>query len=580
MLTGHEARQFEPAIRAEQMRTLFRHHPLSLIGTTVVALMAWFVLEHEVDRGALMTWAAAIAALVAIRTAQWLAFRRKDRADETIHAWGRAAVALAGASGIVWGMLPVMFVRAEEPFTMINIVIMSVGMLAGSLISQSVYLPAYLAFSVPLALALSGSVHVFGGEYRQLALLGYAFSLVIIGFARNSSLVFRRSIETRFENRRLIDELQIQKADAEAANNAKSQFLAAASHDLRQPLHSLGLYAGALADAATTDRQRELTGKMALAIKALEQLFQRILEISQLDAGVVTAQVRDVRLADVVRRLELRYAAVAEQRGLPLHVVCGDEVARTDALLLERILDNLLANAFRYTDDGEITLAVTAQPDHLDIAVRDTGRGIPPDMQERIFEEFYQLDNPERDRQKGLGLGLSIVRRLCALLDHPIRVEPGADRGTEFRLRVPRGDPDRVGAVGDDAAAFGWELTGTRVLVIDDEQDVREAMRAQLESWGCRVQTADTAQRALAEAGAAPQIVIADYRLREHASGIDAVADVRERFGQDIPALLMTGDTDPQRLRQASRSGLQVVHKPVSPGKLRMLVNRLATGGP
>ena len=192
MLSGDDKARFAPAIRAEQIRTLFRHHPLSLIGTAVVGVMAYFVLRHEVNYTHLWIWSLAVIIVVVARGTLWLLFRMRERDDDVIFRWGVAAVSFSFASGVVWAALPAMFIRGDAPFTMINVVIMCVGMLAGSLISHSVYLPSYLAFSLPLAISLSGSVHIFGGPYQHLAYLGYVFSLVIVGFARNTGRVFRR----------------------------------------------------------------------------------------------------------------------------------------------------------------------------------------------------------------------------------------------------------------------------------------------------------------------------------------------------------------------------------------------------
>ncbi|MGI9261371.1 MAG: ATP-binding response regulator [Woeseiaceae bacterium] len=573
-----DPRDMNAAVLAEQIRILYKNQPITLLGSVVVSLVATYSVIDTVDVDLAVAWLIAVLVITVVRAVNYAWFNKSAPADTEINGWRDRAVLLAFVSGALWAALPIMFVTDATPFIFINVVVLSAGMLSGSLASQSVHLPTLCAFSIPLAIGLCGAVHVNGGEFSHFAWLGYIFCGALLGFARGHNRMYRQSIETRFENDRLIVELRQKKAEAEAANIAKSKFLAAASHDLRQPLHAVGLYAGALRDAATTDQQAELNGKMSRAIDSLEQLLGHILEVSKLDAGVVEPIIVDFRVGELLERLDLRYGAIAKAQGLEYESSGHELLVRSDRVLLERILDNLLTNALRFTEQGRVALDVSVTDSKLQFEITDTGIGIPVDEHDAIFDEFYQLGNPERDRSKGLGLGLSIVRRLCGLLGHELSLVSKPGGGSRFTLVTDLGEADGLAVSDVDTAYIEQRLDERRVLVIDDEQEVRDATFEQLQSWGCLVSTADSLQQACELTGdQVPELLIVDYRLRNHESGIDAVLEYRRRFGEEIPAVLVTGDTAPERIREAVDSGIQVLHKPVTPAKLRMCVSQLTS---
>jgi CheY-like chemotaxis protein/anti-sigma regulatory factor (Ser/Thr protein kinase) len=280
-----------------------------------------------------------------------------------------------------------------------------------------------------------------------------------------------------------------------------------------------------------------------------------------------------VSLKTLIERIEADYRPLANGKGLEFHVVAPELLVETDPVLLERLVRNLVDNAFKYTAAGSVTLAAALAEGKAQLSVRDTGPGIPEAERERIFEEFYQIGNPERDRVQGLGLGLAIVQRLAHLLgvDLTLASEPG--RGSTFAVTVPpaaerRASP-RLPSSGGEAVPR--VLDGARVLVIDDESDVRAGMRALLEQLGCRVSVCSgyaDAERMLDHEGLEDvHLIVSDFRLRRHESGIDTVRRLRERLG-NVPALLVSGDTAPERLREAQSSGLPLLHKPVAPEKL------------
>lgn len=354
------------------------------------------------------------------------------------------------------------------------------------------------------------------------------------------------------------------------ANREKSRFLAAASHDLRQPLHALGLFVAALDEPVSQENRGAVVKNINRSLHALEQLFNSLLDISKLDAGVVKPEIRDAALTPLLDRLSSEYEPQARAKGLVWFYRAAHAIARTDSVLLETVLRNLIGNAIRYTKQGEVRLTCVITEGCVQIEVADTGIGIPPEQQQEVFREFVQLHNPERDRTKGLGLGLAIVDRLTKLLDHPLQMESAPGHGSTFVLELPCGDERLADAAAqDDGDALFPEESPLRVLIIEDEVDAREALATLLKNWGHEVMAVASPDEATSINGPEPDAIITDYRLREEATGSEAIRRIRRMWSHDIPALIVTGDTAPERLRQAQQGGFALLHKPVSPGKLR-----------
>jgi two-component system, sensor histidine kinase len=363
--------------------------------------------------------------------------------------------------------------------------------------------------------------------------------------------------------------LQDEKNRAEQANIAKSRFLAAASHDLRQPLHALGLFVAALNERVRNAEARLLVRNINRSVEALEGLFNALLDISKLDAGVVQPVIRHVSLDALLLRLGTEYLPQARAKGLLFEYRRSGLVVQTDSLLLETILRNLISNAIRYTETGSVFIICEGHNETATLAVVDTGPGIAPEHQTEIFREFYQLHNPERDRTKGLGLGLAIVDRLAKLLNHPLELRSVPGRGSTFRLSLPVGEAGAIQIDEPVSENLGRHAVPLNVLLIDDEATVCEAMAILLDGWSYGVTTAGSLEEALALLRNPPDVIIADYRLREERTGAEAIRALQQHFRRDIPALIVTGDTDPERIAQAKQSGFAFLHKPVSPAKLR-----------
>lgn len=411
--------------------------------------------------------------------------------------------------------------------------------------------------------------------------LGLAMLALLAGLGAWHVYSIRAATRLRYEHERLVEELRKQNADAERArlsaeeaSRSKSRFFAAANHDLRQPLHSLGLFATALRNQVNDRQAIHLADQILQCSESLEELFDNLLDISKLDAGQVSVR-RELFAADtLLERVQTAFAQSARDKDLSLRVRRSRLQLDTDFTLVLRIVSNLVANAIRYTDRGGVLVACRRRGGEAWIEVWDTGCGIPPDQHDRVFEEFYQLQNPERDRRRGLGLGLATVRRLATLLDHPIELRSEVGRGTRFRLRVPLAETQGVQIAATLEQKVPNLLRGKTILVVDDEASVRLGMQSLLESWGCRCIVGADATEALRNSnGQAPDFILADLRLRGDANGIDAIASLRAALGRNIPAVLISGDTAAEQLRKVSAAGFTLMHKPLKAVRLRALLN-------
>jgi signal transduction histidine kinase/CheY-like chemotaxis protein len=467
-----------------------------------------------------------------------------------------------------------------------------IGLAAAGMATLSVLLALILAWR--LAGGVSGPLHAIIQTVARLA--GGTLTERIpetspgeIGLLESG---VNRMAEALEENRLSLErrvqaataELLGQKLAAEAAVLAKSRFLAAASHDLRQPLHALTLLVAALRERVRDEESRRLAEHIEASASAMESLLNALLDLSKLDAGVVEAHPVCFPIGKILKSVERQFAPLARERGLSLVVHPSSLWAYSDPVLMERILANLVVNALRYTDRGKVLVgARRVQQDWIRLEVWDTGRGIPQEFQARIFEEYFQLDNPERHREKGLGLGLAIVARLAILLGGRVSVRSQLGRGSCFNFRVARCSPaaQQIAASVPVSPGFALPLENALVAFIDDDEAILGAMVEVFDHWGVSVAVGgDVAQvRAeLEELGRAPDIILCDYRLRNGQTGIEAIRVLRGAFGEHIAAALLTGDTAPDTIQAIDASGLPVLHKPLKPAKLRAFLSHLLTG--
>ncbi|MEA3157224.1 MAG: hypothetical protein QOK44_4813, partial [Betaproteobacteria bacterium] len=376
--------------------------------------------------------------------------------------------------------------------------------------------------------------------------------------------------------------------DLEAANQAKSRFLAAASHDLRQPIHALSLLAAQLDSSARSADRNGAIAQIKAGIATLGDLFDDLLDISKLEAGAVVAQTEDFAISAVLGAISTQFAPEVREKGIKLKVLPNKAYVHSDPVLLQRILFNFVSNAVRYTERGGILVGSRLRGPNLQIVVWDTGCGIPEECREDIFREFVQLDSPNRDRGKGLGLGLAIVARLAPLLGSRVELKSAPGKGSMFAIRVPLADrEDASNAVPihryHNERSHATPLRGVFAIVIDDDENARAGMQGLLEQWGCLVLASGSAAEALAllaQHERAPELVICDYHLRAGENGIEAIRRIRAASDCVMPAILVTGDASPAVLEAAKDHRHPVIHKPVAPAKLRALLNQLLTSAP
>ena len=380
------------------------------------------------------------------------------------------------------------------------------------------------------------------------------------------------------ENVRLFEALQASTRELGEANRAKSRFIAAASHDLRQPLHALGLFVARLQGRVKAAERSRIVEQIDASVAAMNELFNDLLDMSKLDSGVLAPNISEFPIAQLLERTESTFSAAARKKGLSLRIVRNSAWVRSDFILLERILLNLVSNAVSYTARGKVVVGCRLRGRHLRIDVFDRGPGIPEDEHISIFREFYQLGDPQRERQGGMGLGLAIVDRLCRLLKHEIDLASALGKGSRFSILVPSVaarallvDPK------DSVQPTPDSIGGKLVVVIDDDPLVLDSTGGLLRSWGCQVLTAGSARVALAglaDCNQSPDLVISDYQLSDGQTGIEAIEELRKSLNLPIPAFLISGDMAPERIREARMSGYHLLHKPVRPRALRAMLSK------
>jgi PAS domain S-box-containing protein len=374
---------------------------------------------------------------------------------------------------------------------------------------------------------------------------------------------------------------ELARIESERANLAKTKFLAAASHDLRQPVQAIFFFTSVLAHKLRDHATKPVLDDLQGSLESLNILLDSLLDVSKLDAGLVTPKETDFSVAAVLDRVIADFAPVARDKGLELRTVPSTAIIRSDPALLARIVQNLVSNAIRYTTSGRVLVGCRRIQGKACIQVWDTGIGIPVERMRDIFEEFTQLGNPERDRNQGLGLGLAIVERLARLLSHPIQVRSKPGQGSMFSIEIPMASPGpAVRHPARSRARAPLASNGEVIVLIDDESVILKGLTMVLQSWGYQVVAATSEAEAvqqLALLKTIPAAIVADYRLREGHTGTEAVAHIRDLYHTPIPSIIITGDTAPERLREAETSGLSILHKPIQPPTLRrMLLESLA----
>ena len=586
MSQGDSGRAPERAglVAAELVRAQYRNLPTAIAVNAIISGLLCIALQETVPVDHLAWWLVAVYLVATTRFVIWGRFRA---GSSNTALFRRLAIIGSGVNGFTWGVGSLFLYAPHSPTSQFLLLITQFGMGAGAAYASAPAFAAVMAYLVPSVLLTSVPFFIEGDSVHvTLGAMLFVFVAAATHFTYAISRTIARAIALRFENTDLIEELRDQtlaaeqaREAAEEANVAKSRFLAAAGHDLRQPLHALGFFVDALQEQSLPADGRSIVTNIRRSVDVMEDLFNSLLDVSRLDAGIVRPRIATIALAPLMERVRVEYEPAATQKELSLKVPGNSLFVRSDPVLLERIMRNLVANAIRYTDRGKVVLGARRSAHGVRIEVWDSGRGIPKDKHREIFQEFRQLDNPQRDRRKGLGLGLAIVERLVKLLDHPLELRSQLGKGSMFAVTVPRGRrEDFVPGEADGQIVVDRDVANSLILVVDDEPDVRESMMALLGRWRCEVVAAESCEEMLQKliyVQRIPDLIVSDYRLKHGENGIDVVARLREEFNAQVPALLVTGDTGIEQLREAEESGLHVLHKPLNPSRLRALIANL-----
>lgn len=582
----------EDQASAERVENIYSYLPTTQAATAagagVVTVLYW---EH-VPHAGLLTWLGLLVLLGLARTFMYRSFWRERPTDQSrllkyYQGWRYSTL----AAGVLWGAAAWFFYKYGGVTEKVGLIltIYSFCMAAMQILSpqhHTFYEFCVLAL-VPLVVKVA-----WPGTFEDLFLAGVL--VFIFGITVSLSRLYRKNFEGLLQIKVRADQLLVQlraekaaadqaRQEAEVANRAKTQFFAAASHDLRQPLHAMGLFAEALRQRSHDEEVTSLVTSINGSVDALEGLFSELLDITKIDTGGVDVTPEHFNIGDIFRKLRLHFEPTAFEKGLALRFRGESHNVYADPTLVERILRNLVSNAIRYTNDGSILVSCRRRSGRMILQVWDTGVGIREREQTRIFEEFYQVPHTEvlsPQQRKGLGLGLAIVKRLSDLINAPLDLRSQPGRGTVFSLTLPPGKAPRTQSLSGVAgkAPLGLTLDQKFIVVVEDEPAVRGGLEVLLKGWGATVATFETveASRNWASAAApdvkAPDLLVVDYRLEHGSTGLDAIQALRGRFGPQVPAIMVTGSTMSGLEADAQAHDFHLLVKPVVPNKLRAMI--------
>ena len=486
--------------------------------------------------------------------------------------WARRYVREVAINSTVWGLAPWFMLPPGNTALTALFVLIVLGLCTAGMASVAPLRRAIWAYCCPMVIGLATALLWHGTAFDMTAAgCALAYLVVTLRFAGQQHRLLTTSLTARFENEALAEQLAQQVSLTQQSSDEKTRFLATASHDLRQPVHAIALFGAVLEKELHDHPQHDNAQRLMRAVQALGHSLDAMLDVSRLDAGDVTPACAVVPLNTVFNALSQTFAARADERGLQLRLRATPLWARSDRELLQRLLANLIENALKYTQHGGVLVVARARGTSVWIDVVDTGIGIAPQHQDQVFAEFYQVDNPGRDRALGLGMGLSIVRRLSLLLDHPMQLRSHPGHGSRFRVVLPVAPsvPTPVRRRGH-AASPASVPHGARVLLVEDEDDIAQAMQALLQAQGLQLARASTPEQAhqlldAAQAAGQPfDALICDLRLANGADGLALALSLRGQGDGALPTLLITGETAPTALQRVRETGLPVLFKPVA----------------
>ena len=590
-MSAAPASDVELSALPDEVQAAYDYLPTTLAGnaagTAVIVLLFW----GSDPQPALWLWLACSAAIWGARLGLGRRFRRSLPANlADWSTWQRRAQWGTLASGANWGLAGSLFHAGAQGIQETGLVLVVYTFCVAAMPILATQPRIYFAYLGLAAAPLVVRIAAFGDAYHlQLA----ALLTLIVGLTAALGGTYRQAMARVIVLKLRLSEALVQlrhektvaddaRREAEIANRAKTQFFAAASHDLRQPLHAMGLFAQALRERTRDHEVAPLVNSINESVDALEGLFSELLDVTRIDSGGIEVQPRHFSLGDMLRGLRLHFEPDAFEKGLALRIRGAQHNAYADPLLVERIVRNLLANAIRYTEDGTVLVGCRQRGKKLRLQVWDTGVGIAPEQQQRVFEEFYQVRgaaDATPGQRKGLGLGLAIVKRLADLMAAPLTLQSWPGRGTVFTLELPVGEaPAPAATPRTSALAQALTLEGRRIVVVEDDSAVLAGLEALLVGWGASLRSFNSVAACVAwttqcpAAEPAPDLAVVDYRLEDGHDGIEALHALRGRFGALLPAIMISGSTMSRVEAQAQQHNFHLLVKPVLPNKLRALI--------
>ncbi len=584
MIDAEANAKFERDVLRERIKLLFDQLPFALLSNLVISLGLVAILWSSGQHRDLMFWLVAVTVLAWGRWVLGLKFQTNRETDFDARRWGRRYIIFVLLSGGLLGFAGVWFFP-DSYLSLGELALVLVIMSIGSIMLHAVYRQAHVGYVLlalfPFALRCFWTQTMFDMTVGLVVLLFIPINLYL---AKKIGVSVVESIHLRLRNQVLIDALTQQKEIAQRAQNQaeqasrdKTRFMATASHDLRQPVQALEFFSAALSLELRAHPSRALADNIRATGRELGDLLDALLDFSQADMSIVQPAVSDFPVGELMHRLSEEFTIQSAAHGLRFRLVHSTAWVRSDPVLLERILRNLLTNAVKYTRTGKILLGCRRVAGGLRVEVHDTGVGIALDQQANIFGEFIQLENPERDRRKGLGLGLAIVDNLARALGHRLSLRSTPKRGSVFGVTVAWGEPQAQSAETEWITPPNRDIEAL-ILLVDDDIKIRESTTKLLENWGYAVMAADSAADAIAmlqASGRLLDVLLVDHRLREERTGLDAIHDIREYCGYPVPSAIMTGDTEAANADAAKALGIPLLNKPLPAAKLRRLIANL-----
>ena len=574
--------EIEQKVQNERVKALYLHSNTSLLGLLTLSIAILYFFWGKVEQELIVVWFAALLVTFTGRIILSWRFNKISNTDFSATKWNWFFTIGSVLSAIILGSSAPLFIDFSAPNSAIFLTLVMSGTVAGGMAALSSFLPAFYLFSLVCLAPLAYQFYDQGGELYIFSVFITLFLIMYSSYARNMHTTLTTSIRQRFENLELLEKLIEQTQIAEKASMDKSRFLAATSHDLRQPLHSLGLFLHVLKEKLNTSEQKRLMIQTEKSQRVLSQQLNSIIDITRIDAVELSVNKQPIQLKEFIDEVVDEFSLSAKKANCRISMQITNDWINTDKVLLARIVRNIISNVIQHCPGKNLLIESHRRDNNIELLFIDNGPGLAEADQEVVFSEFYQLNNPERDRNKGLGLGLSIVKRLTKLLNINLMLSSQKGEGCTISITLPLYITGLSTDSTDTQAKTGnnLDVAGLFIVVVDDESENLEAMRVVLMSWGCELLLANTEDELMKEFCSSdypvPDMLLIDYRLREERTGFEVIEAVRRHFGKIIPAAIITGDTTLDLETRLTTEDCKILYKPLATEDLKKLLNRVS----